>query len=108
VKYAIIDIETDGGVKITEISIFVFDGEQVVDEFTTLINPGTFIPTYITRLTGINNFMVKDAPRFEEVAKRIYQITEGCVFVAHNVNFDYGIIGKEFKSKKKTMYGSFV
>jgi DNA polymerase-3 subunit epsilon len=98
VKYAIVDIETDGGVKITEISIFIFDGEQVVDEFTTLINPGTPIPPYITRLTGINNFMVKDAPKFEEVAKRIYQITEDCVFVAHNVNFDYGIIGKEFKS----------
>ncbi|AUC16607.1 DNA polymerase III subunit epsilon [Tenacibaculum sp. SZ-18] len=97
-KYAIVDIETDGGVKITEISIFIFDGEQVVDEFTTLINPGTSIPPYITRLTGINNFMVKDAPKFEEVAKRIYQITEDCVFVAHNVNFDYGIIGKEFKS----------
>jgi DNA polymerase-3 subunit epsilon len=98
VKYAIVDIETDGGVKITEISIFIYDGEQVVDEFTTLINPGTSIPPYITRLTGINNFMVKDAPKFEEVAKRIYQITEDCVFVAHNVNFDYGIIGKEFKS----------
>lgn len=97
-KYAIVDIETDGGVKITEISIFIFDGERVVNEFTTLINPGTSIPPYITRLTGINNFMVKDAPKFEEVAKRIYQITEDCVFVAHNVNFDYGIIGKEFKS----------
>lgn len=97
-KYAIVDIETDGGVKITEISIFIYDGERVVNEFTTLINPGTSIPPYITRLTGINNFMVKDAPKFEEVAKRIYQITEDCVFVAHNVNFDYGIIGKEFKS----------
>ncbi len=97
-KYAIVDIETDGGVKITEISIFVFDGEQIIDEFTTLINPGTFIPSYITRLTGITNFMVKDAPRFEEVAKQIYQTTQDCIFVAHNVNFDYGIIGKEFKS----------
>jgi DNA polymerase-3 subunit epsilon len=98
VKYAIVDIETDGGVKITEISIFVFNGTKVVDEFTTLINPGTFIPAYITRLTGITNFMVQNAPRFEEVAKKIYQITQNCVFVAHNVNFDYGIIGKEFKS----------
>ncbi|CAL2080179.1 DNA polymerase III subunit epsilon [Tenacibaculum sp. 190524A05c] len=97
-KYAIVDIETDGGVKITEISIFVFDGERVINEFTTLINPGTFIPSYITQLTGITNFMVKDAPRFEEVAKQIYKTTEDCVFVAHNVNFDYGIIGKEFKS----------
>ncbi|CAM1344614.1 exonuclease domain-containing protein [Tenacibaculum amylolyticum] len=97
-NYAIVDIETDGGVKVTEISIFIFDGEKVVNEFTTLVNPGTYIPAHITRLTGITNAMVKNSPRFEEVAKEIYLITEGCVFVAHNVNFDYGILGKEFKS----------
>lgn len=96
-KYAIVDIETNGGVKITEISIFIFDGEQVVDEYTTLINPECNIPVFITNLTGITNTMVKDAPKFYEVAKKIYEITEGCVFVAHNVNFDYNIISKEFK-----------
>jgi len=98
VKYAIVDIETDGGIKITEISIFIFDGEQVVDEFTTLINPTTYIPANITRLTGITNTMVKNAPKFEQVAKKIHEVTEDCIFVAHNVNFDYGIIGKEFNS----------
>ncbi|TCI90997.1 exonuclease domain-containing protein [Tenacibaculum sp. M341] len=97
-KYAVVDIETNGGVKITEISIFITDGSTVLDEFTTLINPEYSIPPRITSLTGIDNFMVKDAPRFYEVAKKIYQITEDCIFVAHNVNFDYGIIGKEFKS----------
>ncbi len=97
-KYAIVDIETNGGVKITEISIFIFDGASVIDEFTTLINPERNIPPRITSLTGIDNFMVKDAPKFYEVAKKIYQITQDCIFVAHNVNFDYGIIGKEFKS----------
>ncbi|CAL2085164.1 DNA polymerase III subunit epsilon [Tenacibaculum sp. 190524A02b] len=97
-NYAIVDIETNGGVKITEISIFIFDGQKVIDEFTTLINPETYIPANITNLTGITNFMVKQAPTFPEVAKTIYQITEHCIFVAHNVNFDYGIIGKEFRS----------
>lgn len=97
-NFAIVDIETNGGDKITEICILVFDGEKIVKEFNTLINPGTSIPGYITQLTGITNFMVKDSPRFEEVAKEIYQITEDCVFVAHNVNFDYGIISKEYKS----------
>lgn len=97
-KYAIVDIETDGGVKITDISIFILKDNRVIDEFTTLVNPETFIPTYITNLTGITNFMVKGAPTFPEVAKKIYQITEGCIFVAHNVNFDYGIIRKEFNS----------
>ena len=97
-NYAIIDIETNGGVKITEISIFIFDGENVIDEFTTLINPECNIPSFITNLTGINNAMVSKSPKFYEVAKKIYQITEGCVFVAHNVNFDFGIIAKEFKA----------
>ncbi len=97
-KYAIIDIETNGGVKITEISIFIYDGESIVNEFTTLINPECNIPPRITSLTGIDNFMVKDAPKFYEVAKNIYEITKECIFVAHNVNFDYGIIGKEFKA----------
>lgn len=96
-KYAIIDIETNGGVKITEISIFIFDGIQVIDEFTTLINPERHIPNRITGLTGIDNTMVRASPKFYEVAKKIYEITEGCTFVAHNVSFDYGIITKEFK-----------
>lgn len=96
-KYSIIDIETNGGVKITEISIFIFDGEQIIDEYTTLINPECNIPAFITNLTGITNNMVKDAPKFFEVAKKIFEITEDCVFVAHNVNFDYNIIAKEFK-----------
>ena len=96
-KYAIIDIETNGGVKITEISIFIFDGEKVIDEYTTLVNPECRIPVFITTLTGITDYMVKDAPKFYEIAKSIYEITEDCVFVAHNVNFDYNIIAKEFK-----------
>ena len=96
-KYAITDIETNGGVKITEISIFIFDGEKVIDEFTSLVNPECNIPPRITSLTGIDNFMVKDAPKFYEIAKKVYEITEDCIFVAHNVNFDYGIIGKEFR-----------
>ncbi len=97
-KYAIVDIETDGGIKITEISIFIFDGNKVIDEFTTLVNPESYIPANITNLTGISNIMVKTAPKFYEVAKRVQKITEDCIFVAHNVNFDYGIIGKEFKA----------
>lgn len=96
-NYAIIDIETNGGIKITEISIFIFDGIQVIDEFTTLINPEGYIPKRITSLTGIDNMIVRDAPKFYEVAKKIYEITESCTFVAHNVNFDYGIIAKEFR-----------
>lgn len=99
--YSIIDIETTGlspnREKITEIAIYVHDGEKVVDEFTTLLNPEIEIPYRITQLTGINNKMVQESPKFYEVAKRIVEMTEGTTFVGHNVNFDYNFIRKEFR-----------
>ncbi|HNV52360.1 MAG TPA: 3'-5' exonuclease, partial [Tenuifilaceae bacterium] len=71
--------------------------EKIVDEFSTLINPEVYIPSFITRLTGINNDMVATAPKFYEVAKKIVLMTEGCLFVAHNAPFDYRFIQEEFK-----------
>jgi DNA polymerase-3 subunit epsilon len=98
--YAIIDIETTGGShkneKITEIAIFVHDGTKIVNEFSTLINPEKNIPYFITGLTGITNEMVSDAPKFYEVAKQIVELTENCIFVGHNVNFDYHFVREEF------------
>jgi len=96
--YTIIDIETTGGNKITEISIFKYDGTQIIDEFTSLVNPETPIPSYITALTGIDNGMVANAPRFQEVAESILSITKDSIFVAHNVNFDYNIIRVNLKN----------
>jgi DNA polymerase-3 subunit epsilon len=109
--YAIVDIETTGGYAaangIIEISIKIFDGEKVVEEFETLVNPGQVIPRYIQAFTGITNDMVEDAPRFEEVAEKVFTILQGNVFVAHNVNFDYSFIkshldfyGYTFHAKK--------
>ncbi|OEK04502.1 exonuclease domain-containing protein [Roseivirga misakiensis] len=98
--YAIVDIETTGSAaaygKITEIAILIHDGQRVVDEYQTLINPECGIPMGITSLTGISNEMVMNAPKFYEVAKDIHQLLEGNIFVAHNVNFDYSFIKKEF------------
>lgn len=97
--YTIIDVETTGrGNAITEISIFKHDGQKVVDEFTSLVNPKALIPDYITALTGIDNAMVATAPTFAEIADQVLSITEGSIFVAHNVNFDYNIIRKAFKT----------
>ena len=100
--FSVVDIETTGngykGQKITEISIFLFDGKQVIDEFTTLVNPEQNIPPFITNLTGIDNTMVRNAPKFYEIAKKVAEITQDTIFVAHNVNFDYNIIQDEFKS----------
>jgi DNA polymerase-3 subunit epsilon len=98
--YAIIDLETTGGQptqdRITEIAIFVHDGEKIVDQYSTLVNPGRSIPPFIVQLTGITNDMVADAPKFHEVARKVVEMTEGCVFVAHNVRFDYSFLKKEF------------
>jgi len=100
--YAIIDIETTGlspiRDRITEIALYVHDGKQVIEEFTTLINPERNIPSHITRLTGITNEMVQDAPKFWEIAKDVVMLTEGKSFVAHNATFDYNFIRNEFKS----------
>jgi DNA polymerase-3 subunit epsilon len=99
--YSIIDIETTGGnipgEKITEIAIYVYDGKTVVKSFHTLINPERSIPYNITRITGIDDRMVANAPKFYEVAKKIIEITENTIFVAHNVHFDYNFIKREFK-----------
>ena len=102
--FAIIDIETCGGKfdfrrgRITEICILKHDGLSVVEKFTTLINPECYISQYFTGLTGITNEMVADAPKFYEIAPKIIEMTEGCIFVAHNVGFDYGFIKDEFNS----------
>ena len=96
--FIFIDVETTGkGNRITEISIFKYDGSTVIDEFTTLVNPQSIIPSHITALTGIDNKLVADAPLFEDVAQNILDITEDSIFVAHNVNFDYNVIRGEFQ-----------
>ena len=98
--YAIVDLETTGGQpaqdRITEIAVYIHDGEKIIGEYATLLNPGRSIPPFITQLTGITNDMVRDAPKFHEVARKVVEITEGCVFVAHNVRFDYSFLKKEF------------
>ncbi len=99
--YAIIDIETTGGNpkrdKITEIAVLIHDGIQVVQEYTSLVDPECRIPYHISALTGITNEMVSKAPKFYEIAREIVDITKDKVFVAHNVGFDYGFVRSEFQ-----------
>ena len=98
--YAVVDIETTGGGsqyhRITEIGVVKMIGGEIVDEWQSLINPQRHIPQAITRLTGINNEMVAQAPHFADIADTFAKFVEGCVFVAHNVNFDYGFIKQEY------------
>ncbi|HOY39324.1 MAG TPA: exonuclease domain-containing protein [Bacteroidales bacterium] len=99
-RFAIIDVETTGGSagqdKITEIAIVVTDGEQIVEQFSSLVNPECMIPAYIVGLTGITNEMVENAPCFYQLARKIVELTENTIFVAHNAAFDYNFIRCEF------------
>lgn len=94
--YAIVDIETTGSYAaangITEIAIYISDGEQVIDQYETLVNPGQPIPYYIQAMTGITDKMVADAPRFEQVAEKVFSLLNDRIFIAHNVNFDYSFV----------------
>ena len=99
--YAILDIETTGGKYdeegITEIAIYKYNGQKVVDQFSSLINPQKEIQPFVEKLTGINSKMLRSAPKFYEVAKRIVELTEDCILVAHNASFDYRILQTEFR-----------
>ncbi len=99
--YAIVDIETTGGYadhhRITEIAIYHHDGLQITDQYHTLLNPGRKIPQFITGLTGITSRMVEEAPAFEMVAEEIIGWLKDRIFVAHNAQFDFSFLKKEFE-----------
>lgn len=98
--YSIIDVETTGGKfneeGITEIAIYKFDGNKIIDQFISLVNPEIPIQPFVQTLTGISNKMVKTAPKFYEIAKRVLEITENTVLVAHNASFDFRMLKTEF------------
>ncbi len=99
--YAIVDIETTGGKfnqeGITEIAIYKYNGREVTDQFISLVNPERPIQPFVVGLTGINNDMLRNAPKFYELAKRIIEITNNCVLIAHNAKFDYRILRLEYQ-----------
>jgi DNA polymerase-3 subunit epsilon len=80
------------------VAIYVYNGEKIIDSFETLINPLQSIPLHIQQLTGITNFMVADAPVFEEVASKIFDLLNDKIFVAHNVNFDFSFLNSALQS----------
>lgn len=100
--YSVIDVETTGlnpkRDRIVEIAIYRFDGKEVTEKFNSLVNPLRPISREASAVNGIDQSLVEDAPQFYEIAKQIVEITEGSIFVAHNVRFDYSFIQKEFRS----------
>ena len=103
VPFAVVDVETTGGAawrghRIIDISIVEVLGGCVVEEYETLINPGSAIPPMIVGLTGITTDMVRGAPYFDHVADEIDARLRGRVFVAHNATFDWGFVSAELLS----------
>ncbi len=98
--YVVVDVETTGGKgenhRVTEIGAVKVRNGEVVDRFQTLLNPQRTIPPNIVRLTGITPAMVEDAPYFMDIADDFETFMEDAIFVAHNVEFDYGFISREF------------
>lgn len=98
---ACIDLETTGGTavhhRVIEAGIVLLDGGEVVEEWSSLVNPGVRIPSSIEAFTGISNEMVADAPSFEDLRGEIRRRLDGRLFVAHNARFDYGFVRNEFR-----------
>jgi DNA polymerase-3 subunit epsilon len=96
-----LDIETTGGSpvdsRITEIGALRVEDGKVTESFNQLINPEQSVPWYITKLTGIKDEMLWDQPAFVGVADQLEYMLRDSIFVAHNVNFDYGFIKESFQ-----------
>lgn len=100
VSYAVVDVETTGGGvhrghRITEIAIVTVEGGRIVDDWTTLVNPGRSIQPMVTTITGITEAMVASAPFFEHIAPEVSSRLRDRVFVAHNVGFDRAFVKHE-------------
>jgi DNA polymerase III epsilon subunit family exonuclease len=97
--YVVFDLETTGAktppCRITEIGAYRISRGRIVGEFETLVNPETSIPPFITELTGITNGMVRNAPRFREIASDFLQFIGDAVLVAHNAHFDMRFLNHE-------------
>jgi DNA polymerase-3 subunit epsilon len=102
---AIVDVETtgmssqNGGV--IDIGVLRIEHGQVTEAYSQLINPGVRIPAFITQLTGIENQDLEEAPSFADIASHLWDLLDGCIFIAHNVRFDYSFIKQEFKRTER-------
>lgn len=98
--YSIIDIESNGAgyrkESIIDIAVYRYDGQKIVDQFISLINPESDITPFVQKLTNITPKMVKTAPKFHEIAKRVVEITANTTLVGHNIEFDYRMLRQSF------------
>ena len=95
-----VDIETTGGShtnsRVLEVAAIRVENNVVTKEFSTLIDPQTYIPQFITNITGITEADVAGAPTFDQIAPELLELCDGAIFIAHNVRFDYSFLKHEF------------
>ncbi len=108
VPFTVVDVETTGGVaeqggRIVEIAAVRVEGGELLDVFSTLVNPDMPITPWVVELTGIADQMVRDAPRFEEVCDAVRERLEGRVFVAHNASYDWRFLGCEMQRARAVL-----
>lgn len=98
--YSFVDIETTGHNatqgRITEIAVVQIQNKQIINTWSTLVNPDMRLSPFIISLTGITDHMLKNAPHFYDVAQELHTLLEGTIFVAHNAQFDYSFLKAEF------------
>lgn len=103
VPIIVVDVETTGhdaiNNRITEIACVVVRGGEIIEEYSSLVNPHQFIPAFISDMTGISNAMVFNAPEAEEVFTRVFEFFKmpGAIFAAHNVQFDWKFVVETMK-----------
>lgn len=101
IDFLVVDTETTGGSatanRVIDVAVFHVRDGIILDRFHSLVNPGRPIPGWITMLTGIDDAMVKDAPRFEDIAGPLAALLGRGVFAAHNAGFDFNFLKCEFE-----------
>jgi DNA polymerase III subunit epsilon len=99
-EFSVLDFETTGtsGIhnRAIEIGIVRVKNSKIIDSYQSFINPGTYVPPFITSLTGIKNEDVRNAPFFEDITSEIVEFIGESVLVAHNMPFDYSFLKNEF------------
>ena len=104
---AVVDVETTGlspeKDRVIEIAIVRYNPDGSIQEWSSLVQPQRKIPLRTINIHHITDKMVDNAPLFEELTTNIYNIIDGCLFVAHNVDFDFQFIQNEYSRCHRNM-----
>lgn len=99
-RFAVLDVETTSGDpkegRVMEVAVVALDGTRERMRWDSLVQPRTKVPSFIRKLTGIDNAMLQDAPSFTEVVRTLGTLTQDRIVVAHNVRFDMTALEHEF------------